>query len=258
VFRIFFLDLLVISHVTDEAEACPAITKIYLTTWYSVFNIFTISVLRSMLKNWKRILLSGILLPVVFLFLLSEKMSGQTGEISGSATVCQNGASPVITFLAANGAAPYTFTYSVNGVDQPSVSTATNENSVVISAPAGTPGTFEYVLISITDGGGNIFTITVNTATIKVNPLPSAVITGVLTSCATSTLTAVTDAVSPAYVWYKDDVVIDGQTASGLDVTTSGDYKVKILDLSTGCEQISPVSTVKINPLPATSAIRHQ
>jgi hypothetical protein len=244
--------------VTDGAEACPAITKFYLTTWYSVFNIFTISVLRSMLEIWKIRLLSGILLPAVFLLLLSEKMSGQTGEISGSATVCKNGASPVITFVAANGAAPYTFTYSVNGVDQPSVSTAADENSAVISAPSGTPGTFEYVLISITDGGGNVFTITVNTATLKVNPLPSAVITGMLTSCVTTTLTAVTDAVSPAYVWYKDDVVIDGQTASGLVVTTSGDFKVKILNLSTGCEQISSASAVNINPLPATSAIRHQ
>jgi hypothetical protein len=254
----FFVDLLVLSNVTDEAEACPAITKIHLTTWYSVFTIFTISVLRLMLKICKRILPSGILLPAVFLFLLSGKMSGQTGEISGSATVCQNGASPVITFLAANGVAPYIFTYSIDGIVQPAVTTTPDENNAVISAPAGSTGTFEYVLISITDGSSNVFTITANTATVKVNPLPSAVITGVLTSCETTILTAVTDAASPAYVWYKDDVVIGDQTGSGLVVTTSGDYKVKVLNLSTGCEQISSASTVKINPLPATSAIRHQ
>ena len=38
-----------------------------------------------------------------------------TATISGTTTVCQNGASPVITFTGANATAPYTFTYNING-----------------------------------------------------------------------------------------------------------------------------------------------
>lgn len=55
------------------------------------------------------------------------------------------------------------------------------------------------------------------------NPLPTASITGTLTACFTTTLTAVTNATSPAYVWYKNNVVISGQTSSTLVVNSDGD-----------------------------------
>ncbi|WP_345143006.1 HYR domain-containing protein [Flavobacterium ginsengiterrae] len=79
------------------------------------------------------------------------------------------------------------------------------------------------------------------------NPLPTASITGALTACLNTTLTAVTNAASPTYVWYKNDVVISGQTASTLAVNSDGNYKVKVRNGSTGCEQTSVASTVKVS-----------
>ncbi|OXB06019.1 hypothetical protein B0A72_08415 [Flavobacterium pectinovorum] len=79
------------------------------------------------------------------------------------------------------------------------------------------------------------------------NPLPTASINGTLTACYTTTLTAVTNAGSPAYVWYKDNVVISGQISSTLVVTVDGDYKVKVTNTATTCENTSAVSTVKVS-----------
>ncbi|SHF99223.1 HYR domain-containing protein [Flavobacterium johnsoniae] len=79
------------------------------------------------------------------------------------------------------------------------------------------------------------------------NPLPTASITGALTACLTTTLNAVTNAASPTYVWYKNNVVISGQTSSSLVVNSDGDYKVKVTNSSTGCEATSVASTVKVS-----------
>ncbi|WDF60387.1 HYR domain-containing protein [Flavobacterium sp. KACC 22758] len=79
------------------------------------------------------------------------------------------------------------------------------------------------------------------------NPLPTASITGALTACLTTTLNAVTNAASPTYVWYKNNVVISGQTSSSLVVNSDGDYKVKVRNSSTGCEATSAASTVKVS-----------
>ncbi|KIB00047.1 hypothetical protein OA93_04395, partial [Flavobacterium sp. KMS] len=81
---------------------------------------------------------------------------------------------------------------------------------------------------------------------VTVSSLPTATITGTLEACLTTTLTAVTNAVSPSYVWYKDNSVINGETASTLVVTSNGDYKVKIISGSTFCEETSTASTVVV------------
>ncbi|MFH6948104.1 gliding motility-associated C-terminal domain-containing protein [Flavobacterium sp. FlaQc-51] len=78
------------------------------------------------------------------------------------------------------------------------------------------------------------------------------VITGVLTSCGSTTLTAVTNAASPTYVWYKDNAVLAGQTSATLVVTASGAYKVK--NGVTNCELTSAESTVSISPAAALTA----
>jgi gliding motility-associated-like protein len=73
-------------------------------------------------------------------------------------------------------------------------------------------------------------------------------ITGVLIACESTTLTAVTNAASPTYVWYKNNTEIIGQTASTLTVTASGAYKVKVKDGSTNFELTSAPSLVAIIP----------
>ncbi|WP_165929468.1 beta strand repeat-containing protein, partial [Flavobacterium rhamnosiphilum] len=169
-----------------------------------------------------------------------------TASISGTVAVCKDGTAPNVTFTGAAGTSPYTFTYNVNGGANTTVTT-TIGNSVTVAAPTTAAGTFAYNLVSVQDASYTTCTqAQTGTATITVNPLPTASISGTLSACLTTTLTAVTDAVSPTYIWYKDDVVIGGQTASTLVVTADGDYKVKITNTLTGCEQTSAASTVKV------------
>ena len=76
--------------------------------------------------------------------------------------------------------------------------------------------------------------------------LPTASITGNFSTCETpTTLTAVTNAVSPTYIWYKNDEVISG-TASTLSATGSGDYKVKVTNTTTTCVNTSAAVFVSI------------
>jgi len=104
-----------------------------------------------------------------------------TGSIAASiAEVCQNSTPlPQIRFTGTGGTAPYTFTYTVNGGPQ-----ITTSNTVVNVATAN-PDTFNYVLIKVEDVTGNLcFNLTNTTATVKVNPLPTAVLVpGVLEVC---------------------------------------------------------------------------
>jgi hypothetical protein len=106
--------------------------------------------------------------------------------------------------------------------------------------------------LEVTDGATGCINTSVG-STVVINPLPTAAISGTLTACVTTTLTALSDAVSPTYVWYKDDVVIGGQTASTLVVTVSGSYKVKVMNGTTTCEQTSGSSAVVINALPTAT-----
>ncbi|MEO5776567.1 MAG: choice-of-anchor L domain-containing protein, partial [Flavobacterium sp.] len=75
-----------------------------------------------------------------------------TATISGTTAVCLNSASPQIILTGANGTAPYTFTYSINTVVQPPVST-TGGNSVIVSVPTTPQGVYTYALVSVQDGG---------------------------------------------------------------------------------------------------------
>ncbi|MCM0664802.1 gliding motility-associated C-terminal domain-containing protein [Flavobacterium tyrosinilyticum] len=85
------------------------------------------------------------------------------------------------------------------------------------------------------------------THTVTTNTLPTATISGNLTACLTTTLTANSNASSATYVWYKNNVAIPSQTSSTLVVNSDGDYKVKIKNSSTGCEATSAASTVKVS-----------
>ena len=74
-----------------------------------------------------------------------------TATISGTTTVCQNTPSPNIMFTGANGTAPYTFTYRING--GANLVTPAG-NPVNVPAPTGTAGSFTYTLMSVQDALG--------------------------------------------------------------------------------------------------------
>jgi PKD repeat protein len=80
-----------------------------------------------------------------------------TAGISGTTTLCKDAPSPNVTFTGANGTAPYTFTYNINGVGSYTVSTASAiDNSVDVVAPTNVSGTFTYNLVSVVDASSTL------------------------------------------------------------------------------------------------------
>ncbi|MEJ7610025.1 MAG: hypothetical protein WKF88_02480 [Ferruginibacter sp.] len=63
--------------------------------------------------------------------------------ITDNASVCQNATAPLITFTAANGIAPFTFTYNINNGAAQTIST-TRFNTVTLPVPMTASGTFVY------------------------------------------------------------------------------------------------------------------
>ena len=178
---------------------------------------------------------------------------------SGSATITVT-STPVATFVYSGspycrvGTASPTFTGggtagTFSGTNVVFVSTSTGE----INLASTTAGTYEITNTISSCGGVH------EHATVIIQALPDAGITGTLTACVTTTLTATTGASSPIYIWYKFNTgtslyeAIAGQTESTLLVDASGNYKVKVTDGSTGCESTSEPSTVVINPSPTAS-----
>ncbi len=106
-----------------------------------------------------------------------------TANISGSTSLCQNAARPLITFTGANGTAPYTFTYNING-GTPQTITTTTGNIVTLQAPTNTDGVFNYNLLSVKDGSSTqCLQNQTGTATITVWRLPVAAFTWSAITC---------------------------------------------------------------------------
>ncbi|WP_329805300.1 beta strand repeat-containing protein, partial [Flavobacterium facile] len=96
-----------------------------------------------------------------------------SATISGNASICQNSNAAVITFTGLNGVAPYTFTYSINGGSNQTIST-TSGSSVTLIAPTSTLGTFNYCLLGVVDSSTSSCLNTSNSCVaIIVNSLPT-------------------------------------------------------------------------------------
>ncbi|MFT6504037.1 MAG: gliding motility-associated-like protein [Crocinitomicaceae bacterium] len=123
-----------------------------------------------------------------------------TATISGTTSVCENDAQPTITFTGANGTAPYTFTYNINGTLQPAVVSVGNTATVLV--PTTPPGTYNYNLVDVTDASGTACSqAQAGTATITVNPNPVPVITGTATYCTGTSATLGTSTPFAGYLW---------------------------------------------------------
>ena len=77
------------------------------------------------------------------------------------------------------------------------------------------------------------------TSAVIVNNLPAASISGDHEGCVSTTLTAGTDASTPIYEWYKEGVLLAGESNSTLVATQAGSYAVKVTDGITKCSNIS-------------------
>ena len=184
--------------------------------------------------------------------------------MTGSTAVCKNAVSPVITFKGVTGTAPFKFTYKINGGPDLTV-TATSGNIATVSLPTTVTGTFTYTLVGVQ--GENCYKAQAATATVIINPLPAATITGTTAVCQNSASPLITFTGSGATAPYKFIYKINGganltvTSTSGpvatvpVPTTTVGTYTytlVSVQDASTiSCIQNQAGSaTVTVNRLP--------
>ena len=148
-------------------------------------------------------------------FLIKEKkilnkgdsnMALPTATITASNTaVCKDGPASVITFTGAGGTAPYTFTYSINGVQQPTVTT-TSGNAATINLPTATVGSFVYALISVRDASMPIAEIPQNgNVTFTVNAPPVVDFTFSDEQCSGTAVQLSTTSPGTIYTWNFGD-----------------------------------------------------
>jgi gliding motility-associated-like protein len=149
---------------------------------------------------------------------------------SGPTSFCQGGS---VTLSAPGGATSYLWN---TGETSQSI-------NVIVS------GTYT---VTVTNSG---CTATSNGTTVTVKPIPTVptiIAAGSTTFCNTGSVTLNAAGGGTSYQWYKDGILINGQTGSSLNVTSAGNYQATTFNdgcqsaLSTGVQVI--VNTV-INPI---------
>jgi hypothetical protein len=193
-----------------------------------------------------------------------------TATVAGDASVCRGGAAQVITFTGSGGTEPYRFVYKINGGANLTVNGS--GATATVNAPATVAGTFVYTLVSVTDaaGTGCASTSVSGTATVVVNPLPVAAISGATEVCINSTEPVLTFTGSPGTGAFTFNYTINGgtvQTISSLTniatvtvpTNTAGNFIYRITGVTdgNGCSNtINVLHTVRVNVLiNATSAV---
>jgi gliding motility-associated-like protein len=193
-----------------------------------------------------------------------------TASIAGTTAVCQSAAQPTVTFTGASGTAPYTFTYNIDGGTNQTVVTTTG-NSITVSVPTATPGTFTYNLISVTDASSTICSQNQSvSAIITVNPLPTASIAGTINVCQNATAPLITFTGATGTAPYTFSYNINGGVAQSVTTTAgnsvtvaaptgvAGTFVYNLISVtdasSTICTQNQTGSaTVLVYPLPTAS-----
>jgi gliding motility-associated-like protein len=185
-----------------------------------------------------------------------------TASISGSTAVPNLAPAPNITFTGANGTAPYTFTYNINGGASRTV-TSTG-NTATVSAPTSAVGTFVYNLVSVADV--NCGQPQTGSATVIIRPLPIATIAGTTSVCNFGSTPNITFTGSVGIAPYTFTYTVNG--GSNRTVTTnSNTATVSVPTNATGTFTYTLVSvadayasqtqtgtaTVTVNALPVVS-----
>lgn len=173
--------------------------------------------------------------------------------ITGTRSVCTTSANPIITFTGSNGTAPYTFTYSINGGANQTITSV--DAIATLTVPTTTVGIYTYNLVSVTDSSSTTCSqLQTGSAVITVNPLPTLIVTNPAEVCVPNTVnlttTTIGSSVGLTYGYWNDN----GTTIAIADpsaIATSGTYFIKGTDAN-GCLNVKPV-VVKINPLPSAT-----
>ncbi len=163
----------------------------------------------------------------------STNLSGPTSYISSTnPSVCTGDSTDIkIKFT---GTAPWTFTYTIDGLNPETVNNTT-ENPYVLTVTE--PGVYEVIALSDTNSTATCFAGKVE---IRINALPTVNLGDNITACQSFIVDAGSSFTS--YLWN------DGSTNQTLEVTTSGTYTVTVSD-GNGCENSDEIEVI-INALP--------
>jgi len=171
--------------------------------------------------------------------------------VASTAAVCINGTSPVVTFTGSVGTAPYTFTYTVNGSSNRTITT--NTTIATLNAPTNVAGTFTYALVSVADAYGS--QAQTGTATVTINALPVITIVSnntALISKGTSVILSAAGGVN--YSWSPATDVISSQNVASNGIITNNltvrpkqttTYTVTVTNAS-GCTSVQSI-TVQVS-----------
>ncbi|SEA42353.1 gliding motility-associated C-terminal domain-containing protein [Pedobacter hartonius] len=185
-----------------------------------------------------------------------------TATVTGGTAVCVNNTPVVVTFTGANGMAPYTFSYMINDVAQPAISTTGANTTVLLNQPAAIAGTFTYKLLSVKDASSTAcLNAQTGTTTVQVNPIASVNPLADVSVCNNQMITAVTftgNISTNTYHW-ENSLPSIGLAPSGdgnisafraintSDVPVTGMITVTPTSAS-GCIGAPEVFTIKVNP----------
>ncbi|SMO93145.1 hypothetical protein SAMN06265348_1111, partial [Pedobacter westerhofensis] len=193
-----------------------------------------------------------------------------TATINGTTEVCASSANSTITFQGNGGTAPYTFSYKI-GTGAALTVVSNGAGLATVSQSNATAGNYVYTLLSVSDASNTACSnAQTGTATVKVNPLPTATINGTTEVCASSANSMITfqgnGGTAPYTFSYKIGtgatltVVSNGAGLATVSQSnaTAGNYVYTLLSVSdasnTACSNAQTGSaTVKVNPLPTAT-----
>jgi len=155
-----------------------------------------------------------------------------TAAISGTATVCQDATAPIVVLTGSGGTRPYTFNYTLNGGGTLTRTTTGSFDTVRITVPTGTPGTFTYALTGVSDA--NCSNSASGSAIVTVNPKPSASISGTTTVCKDATAPFVVFTGSGGTRPYTFSYTFNG--GGTLTRTTTGSFDTARIAVPTGTQ----------------------
>lgn len=188
-----------------------------------------------------------------------------TATISGATSVCQNAASPQITFTGANGTAPYTFLYNINGGAVQTITSAAGVNTATVAVPTNTVGNFTYNLVSVQEGSATTCSQNqTGQSIVQITPLPVANFSIGATSCEGvavnfNDISTIASGTITAWSWDFGDAGSGANNTSTLQnpqhiFSAAGNYTVQLkVTSANNCESSVFTQPIVIHASPAAA-----
>lgn len=180
-------------------------------------------------------------------------VSSFAANIAGSADVCINATEPILTLTGAGGAAPYTFTYNMNGGASQTISTVGASSTTTVSVPTGTTGTFVYSISNLQDANA-LSSSSVSSATVTVNPFPTATISGTTTLCENTTPPDITFTGASGTAPYTFTYTLNGGASQTISTTSGNTVTLSVPTTTAGTFTYDLVSVQDSSPSACSQA----